>query len=143
MSSALTIQVSDAVVAELNAGDFSQEFEAQRFYRPQFDAAELKTLRVSVVPKKIEIAIAGRGSNQYDIGVDVAVQKKLDSDTNAEIDPLMQLVEEIGEFFKQRSLASIAATWIKTENAPIFGMEHLDQDRVFTSVLTLTFRMVK
>jgi hypothetical protein len=139
----LTVEVADSVVAELNAATLSQTFEAQRLYRPQFDAAQLKTLRVSVVPKKIEIATASRGSNQYDVSIDVAVQKKLDSDANDAIDPLMQLVEEIGEFFRLRPLASVAAAWIKTENAPIYALEHLEQQRVFTSVLTLTFRTVR
>lgn len=140
---ALIKDIADAVVTELNAGDFSQEFEAERHYRPVFDAAQLKTLRVSVVPKKIEIASLARSSNQYEVGVDVAVQKKLDSDTKEEIDPLMQLVEEIGEFFRLRPLASVAAAWIKTENAPIYALEHLEQQRVFTSVVTLTFRAVR
>lgn len=139
----LTVEIADAVVAELNTSNFSQEFEAQRHYRPIFDAAQLKTLRVSVVPKKIEITSLARNRNQYDVGIDIAVQKKLDSDTNEEIDPLMQLVEEIGEFFRLRPLASVPATWIKTENVPIYGLEHLDQQRVFTSVLTLTFRTAR
>lgn len=139
----LPADVAAAVVTELNAATFSQAFEAARNYVPSFDRAELKTLHVTVVPKKIEITSLTRSSNQYDVGIDVAVQKKLNTDDNAEIDPLMQLVEEIGEFFRLRRLASIAATWIKTENAPIYALEHLDQKRVFTSVLTLTFRIAR
>lgn len=140
---ALIAEIADAVVAELNAGSLSQPVEAQRFYRPVFDLAQLKTLRVSVVPKKLEVASLSRSMNQYDVSIDVAVQKKLDTGDNAEIDPLMQLVEEIGEFFRLKRLNAVAATWIKTENAPVYALEHLDQQRVFTSVLTLTFRAVR
>lgn len=139
----LIVEVADAVVSELNAGEFSQDFEAKRFYRPVFDAVQLKTLRVSVVPKRIEVSTQARNRNQYDVSIDVAVQKKLDSDTNEEIDPLMALVEEVGEFFRLRALTSIAAAWVKTENVPIYALEHLDQQRVFTSLLTITFRILK
>ena len=43
MSSAIAT-IADAVVAELNSGTFTPTFQAQRYYRPLFDLAELKTL---------------------------------------------------------------------------------------------------
>ena len=35
------------------------------------------------------------------------------------------------------------AVWVKTENAPVYAVEHLDQLAQFTSVLTLTFRVIR
>ncbi len=139
----LITDVADAVVTALNAATLSQSVTSVRFYRPVFELAQLKTLRVSVVPKKIEISSFSRSANQYDVGIDIAVQKKLDTGDNAEIDPLMALVDEIGEFFRLKRLDSVAAIWIKTENAPVYALEHLEQQRVFTSVLTFTFRVVR
>lgn len=46
----LITTIADAVVTELNGaapGTFAQAFTAARHYRPQFDLAELKTVRVS------------------------------------------------------------------------------------------------
>ncbi len=33
--------------------------------------------------------------------------------------------------------------WVKADNAPIYSSEHLSELRQFTSVLTLTFRVVR
>lgn len=151
MSQALTIDIADALVAEMNAeaakpsgGVLGTQFVAARHYRPQFDLADLKALRVSVVPKGIAIASLGRASNQHDVAVDVAVQKKVDPASVAELDGLMLLVERIADFFRLRRLSALpAAAWIKTENAPVYAPEHLEQHRVFTSVLTLTYRAVR
>jgi hypothetical protein len=53
-------------------------------------------------------------------------------------------VEEIGLFLRDRRLAACpAAVWLRTENVPIYAPEHLDELRQFTSVLTLTFRVVR
>ena len=143
----LITAVADAVVAELNsapAGTFAQAFAAARHYRPQFDLAELKTLRVSVVPKGIAITGLMRSANQHDVSIDVAVQKKVNPTDSAELDGLMTLVEQIADYFRLRRLTALpTALWTKTENVPVYAPEHLEQKQVFTSVLTFTFRVVK
>jgi len=143
----LVTDIADAVVAELNSpppGTFAQAFTAARHYRPQFDLAELKTLRVSVVPRKVEITSLMRSANQNDVSVDVAVQKKVSPDDTAELDALMALVEQIADYFRLRRLTAVpTALWTKTENVPVYSPEHLEQKQVFTSVLTFTFRVVR
>ena len=144
MSASLPIDVAESVVAELNGASFSQPLVAARHYRPQFDLAELKTLRVSVVPKGIVITGLGRSSNQHDVSVDVAVQKKVDPTDTAALDALMVLVGEIADFFRLRRLSSFpAALWSKTENVPIYSPDHLETKQVFTGLLTFTFRIVR
>lgn len=144
---AMLIDITNAVVAELNgvaAGTFAQTFVAARHYRPQFDLAELKTLRVSVVPKGIAITGLMRSANQHDVSVDVAVQKKVNPADSAELDGLMTLVEQIADYFRLRRLTALPmALWMKTENLPVYAPEHMEQKQVFTSVLTLTFRAMK
>lgn len=139
--------IADAVVAELNGaapGTFGQAFTAVRGYRPQFDLAELKALRVSVVPRGIVIESLMRHANQHDVGIDVAVQKKVSPTDAAELDGLMLLTEQIADFFRLRRLsASPEALWTKTDNVPVYSPEHLETKQVFTSVLTLTFRVVR
>lgn len=141
---ALIVDIAEAVVAELNGGTFSQSFTAQRLYRPQFDLAEMQDLHVTVVPRGIETSIASRSGVQCDVSVDVAVQKKLQTETSAEIDPLMALVEEIADFFRGRKLSECPrASWIATANEPVYSPGHLEELRQFTSVLTVTFRVVR
>ena len=141
---AVVTDIADAVVTELNAHTFSQAFTAQRHYRPIFDLAEMQDLHVTVVPKGLAIERLDRSRNQHDVQVDIAVQKKCQAADNAELDPLTALVEEIADFFRLRRLTVCPeAVWIRTENAPIYAPEHLDELRQFTSVLTLTFRVVR
>jgi len=74
----------------------------------------------------------------------VAVQKKLTDADNAEIDPLVSLVDEIADHFRFKRLPTFAeAMWLKTEQKPVYAQEHLDQFHQFTSVLTLTFRVLR
>jgi hypothetical protein len=141
---AVAIDIADAVVAELNAGSFSQPLTALRHYVPSFDLKEMTELHVSVVPKGLVIAGADRSRNAHDVQIDLGVQKKFTTGDAAEIDPLMTLVEEIADFFRLRPLASYPnAHWIKTENKPIYSQEHWEELRQFTSVLTFTFRVVR
>ena len=138
--------IADAVVAELNGateGTFGEAFTAQRLNLPEFDLKDMATLRVSVVPKGVQIAAASRLASQHDWQIDVGVQKKLSADgaDQAEQDDLIALVEQIAAFLARRSLAAFpAAVWVKTELPTLYAPEHLRELRQFTSVLTLTYR---
>jgi len=138
---ALIADIADAVVAALNNQTFSQPFTAERAYRAAFDLQEMKDLHVTVVPKGQELITAGRGVAQSDVQIEIGVQKKLATGDDAELDELMGLVQEIAEFVRTTRQFGDAA-WVKTENTPIYSQEHLGELRQFTSVLTLTLRMM-
>ena len=87
------------------------------------------------------MSTAGRGLAASDIQIDVAVQKKLASADNAEIDALMGLVQEIAEFIRSTGRFG-DGSWVRTENVPIYSPEHLGELRQFTSVLTLTLKVM-
>jgi len=140
----LVADVAEAVKAELNAHEFSAEFEAVRAYVPLFDLAEMKDLHVTIVPKGLTVEGGSRKASQHDVQVDVAIQKKLESEDNVEIDALMALVEEISDFLKFKRLEGFpGAAWLKVENAPVYSQEHLSEMRQFTSVLMLTYRVMR
>ena len=133
--------IADTIVAALNGQMFSQPFTAARAYRAAFDLQEMKDLHVTVVPKGLEFVTAGRGVAQSDVQIDIGVQKKLATGDDAEIDALMGLVQEIVEFIRAtRQFGD--AVWVKSENTPIYSQEHLGELRQFTSVLTLTLRVM-
>lgn len=140
----LVSDIAEAVKTELNAQSFSMPFTAVRGYLPSFELPEMKDLHVTVVPNGITMAALGRDRAQYDCKVDIAVQKKLGDGGNAETDALIALVEEIAEHFKRKRLPpSQEAAWVKTENVPIYSHEHMSEFRQFTSVITLSFRIIK
>ena len=141
---AVITDIADAVVTELNGHTFSQPLTAVRYYRPVFDLAEMSALHVSVVPKAVAIERLNRSRHQEDYQVDVAVQKKVDAVDNATLDPLTALVQEVADFLRGRRLAAYpGAVCVGVRNEPIYAPEHLDDLRQFTSVLTLTYRVVR
>lgn len=135
--------IADAVKDELNGNLFSQEFTAERHYLPFFDLAGMKTLRVTVMPRDIDMASGTRISTQHDYKVDVAIQKKVTTTNNAEIDMLMTFVEEIADFLTRRQLAGQPdAIWVNVANKPVLVADHLAEYGQFTSILTLTYRKI-
>ena len=135
-------QIADAVVATLNAASLSQPVSASRAYLPRAEVADLKTLKVTVVPSGVVNASASRSQSQQDVAIDVAIQKKPGNEQNASFDPLLALAEEIGDLFRAKRLESFPlAACIKTEFKTIYAPEHIESLRTFTSVLTLTFRV--
>ncbi|MEX1016019.1 MAG: hypothetical protein WDZ31_04665 [Phycisphaeraceae bacterium] len=142
----ITIDIADAVVATLNAATFSQPVTAERAYLPRYELSEMQDLRVTVVPKEMTTTTASRGAASRDLTLDVAVQKKLGAPAGAqsEQDALMELSEEVADYLRTTALAGQAgAKWVRTEHTAIYAPEHLEQLRQFTSVVTLTYRVIK
>ncbi|MBL8812297.1 MAG: hypothetical protein JNM43_19190 [Planctomycetaceae bacterium] len=137
--------VADAIVAELNAATLSQPVSAVRAYLPQYKLSEMQALHVTVVPKGLVVANPDRSRSQSDYSFDVAVQKKYGSGSNEELDALVQLVQDIILLFrtKQRLDSFPNAFWLKTEVPVLYAPEHMEQLRQFTSVLTLTYRVIQ
>jgi len=141
---AMTTDIADAVVTELAGGVFSLPITPLRRVLPEYELADLKDLRVTVVPAAVEIEGASRTLSQHDVRIDVGIQKKLGKDLDTEVAQLCGLVEEIGEFLKRRPLqAAPWAIWLRTANTPIYAADHLAEQRAFTSVLSLTYRVLK
>ena len=141
---ALVIDIADAVVTELAGGAFSQSITPLRRVLPEYELADLKDLRVTVVPASVEIEGASRVLSQHDVRIDIGIQKKLGKALDTEVAQLCGLVEEISEFLKRRPLAATPyAIWVKSANEPIYAADHLAEQRAFTSVLSVIYRALK
>jgi hypothetical protein len=145
----LILRLADAVTAELNAAPattFGSDLSvvAVRRVLPVFDLAQLTTLQVSVVPKAIVQAIATRATAQMDLSIDIGLQQKLTASAatvDIEVAALCRLVEAIARYLQRRPLSALPGVqWVRTANEPIYAADHLAQQRVFTSVLTVTYR---
>ena len=138
--------IADAVAAHINAGVFSQPVSAVRMYQPAFTLEDLADLRVSVVPRTTAITAASRDSSIFECVIDVGVQKKLPppptDGADAEIDALLDLVEEITDHLRLKRLPEAPeAAWAGIAHEPVVSSESLEQHRVFTSVLSVTYRV--
>lgn len=140
---ATIIAIAEAITVQLNSQTFSQSFTATRHYQPLFDLASLTTLRVSVVPRGLTSKTLDRSRDTFDYEIDIAVQQKIEP-VLVNLDALMALVEEVADHFRQNPLNSYpGARCLEVRNAPVFASEHLQELRLFTSVLTLVFRIAR
>ena len=143
----LAFDIADAVVAELNAAPaetFSEAYTAVRRAIPLYDIAELKSLTVTVVPKKVEIAAATRATSSYEFAIDIGIQKKIGKDTDAEVTALSVIVGEIVDYLisKRKLTAASWAQFVRIANEPVYSPEHLAEDRVFFSIVTVSYSAV-
>ena len=135
------LTIADAMVTSLNAAELSMDFTAERAYVPSFKPSDLIDLRVTVIPRGLQVGSGTRSEDQHDYRIDVGVQQKFDAGSAVELDPLMDLVEEIADHFRGSSLdTDPAASCVAVENGPIYAQEHIREERMFTSILTFTFR---
>lgn len=144
MNSILT-QVADAVLDELQNNTFSQPFTSERVYLPRYTPKELKDLHVTVVPAGWQSDYQSRQMTRRLCTIQVGLQKKLTSEDNTEIDPLVGLAQEIEDYFRTiKRLKSVEAILMTVECLAVpADDDDLDQRKIFTSVLALTYRVVE
>lgn len=139
MPQAEILHLADAVTRELNAHRFAEPFRAERGYLPTYDLAELDQLRVTVVPSQEEGRLDARHTSRHEYTIDVAIQCKPRDITPLYLDPLVRLTQEIADHFRfdtEPGGASLVAPRVRI----LYLTEHLQKQRQFTSVLSLTFQ---
>ena len=158
----LIVDIADAVAATLVGEPLSLEIgpdNIRRVYVPVYDPTvntageplgldEEPPLIISVVPNRLDSILLDRGGREtrtYEI--DVGIQKIVGTGaiTSAELneacDPLLNLAEEIAALFVGiRYDTSPACRCSSSKNLPIYAPDHLNENRIFTSVIRLTFK---
>ncbi len=136
----ISTQIAQAVVFELANHEFSQEFEPKMLVLPSFEPAELEILRVSVVPRTLEMDRVTRASSKYTVGIDVGIQKRITGTPEETVSAMGALVDEIADFLKSADLSQFpAAQWFGLTSDPLYVPEHLSQKRTFTSILSVKY----
>jgi len=147
---AVVLDIADAVVTALNAASLSQSFTAERAYVPIHELQDLADLKVSVVARSLSLVWLSRRDDDFSYIIDIGIQKSIGIGgmSNAEIivasDPFMLLAEEILDLFRGKPLGNDdQLQCMAAENVPIYAPLHLDEKRVFTSVVSLTFKKAR
>ncbi|MDR2763126.1 MAG: hypothetical protein LBB88_11020 [Planctomycetaceae bacterium] len=138
----ISTQVANAVVAELkkNMQKFSIQFEPAMLVLPNFESSELQTIRVTVVPRTLEIERNSRNSAKYIVGIDIGIQRRIENTPEETVENLGNLVDEIILFLKSTNLSEFHSAQVSSiANDPIYSPEHLQQKRIFTSVLNVKY----
>ncbi len=145
MAAAL-VEIADAVVAALGAGSFSQPITATRKYLANYEIKDLESaVVVTVIPRNSASTPASRTTCQYDHTLDLAVQKKV-SGSDEDLDALVGLVDEIEKSLRLQTLVTTGgrqAKWSGTTSEAAYDLKHLEEKRVFTAVMSLTYRTVE
>jgi len=139
----LALDIADAIVAELDGNNFSEPLVVTRRVLPEYELAELKALTVTVVPKSVQIANITRQSSSFEVAIDIGIQQKVGKDTDAEVARLSGIVSELVTFMNRRKLSGFpAAVFASIANEPVYAPEHLSEKRLFTSILTLIYKVI-
>jgi len=140
----LPLYIADGIVAELAGNSFSEPLVIARRVLPEYEIAELKALTVTVVPKSVQITNITRQSSSFEVAVDVGIQQKIGKDTDAEVARLSGVVSEIVMFMNRRKLTGFpAAVFVSIANEPVYAPEHLSEKRLFTSILTVHYKVIQ
>ena len=140
----LAIDIADAIVTEIDSSTFSEPLVVTRRVLPEFELADLKALTVTVVPKSVQINNITRQSSSFDVAIDIGIQQKIGKDTDTEVTRLIGIVSEIVAFLNRRKLPDdSSAIFVSIANEPVYAPEHLSEKRLFTSIITLTYKVIQ
>ena len=98
-----------------------------------------------MIPRNSTSAPASRTTCQYDHTLDLAVQNKI-SGSDEDLDALVNLVDEIEKSLRLQTLTTVSgrqAKWAGTTSEAAYDLKHLEEKRVFTSVMTLSYRVME
>lgn len=135
------IDIAQAIVDELNSGDFSLAIQAERDYLPT------KALETMGVDPIVLVAPAGdtaenltRKHDLFTVQTQIGVLRRFDrKPARSDLDPLMKLVLEIRQYFRKRALKDFPGMTC-TRHASGYSDDHLERLLQFSNVITLTHR---
>jgi hypothetical protein len=131
--------VADALTAAAAGGAFGPAtFRAVRAYEPEFELEELQDSRVTVVGAVRRKERETREKWEYQYDVEIGIQQRTDG-TKADIDQKIRLAEQVDEFFHDEDNGIEGAQFLRSQILPYYGMQHLEQHNVITSLVMLTF----
>jgi hypothetical protein len=146
---AIEVRIAAAVVAELTAGAWATNLNAQRSWNPWLSGQDLASLQAFVLPLTIPAATRQqRGPTwEFDYGIVIDLQQSVDLDaggnpSQAEIDTLSRLAEQVMDFYRDNHQLTGMTGWyaVTVERPEIFVPERLFSEHVWESWIELTFR---
>jgi hypothetical protein len=146
---AIEVRIAAAVVAELTAGGWSTNLNAQRSWNPWLSGQDLTSLQAFVLPLTIPASTRQQrgGTWEFEYGIVIDLQQSVDLDAagvpvQAEIDALSRLAEQVMDFYRDNHQLTGLPGWyaVTVERPEIFVTERLFSEHVWESWLELTFR---
>lgn len=140
------IDIAEAIKTELNAGEFSQAFEAVRGYIPVFDLEDMDDkLHVTVVPAGDTQANLARKLDTFSFITELGVLRRFPGEgipNNEMLDPMMDLVQEIRLFFRKRRLTEFHGAICTTVEAT-YSDDHLERLNQFSALIKFRHTLIR
>lgn len=138
------IDLADELVTQINGNTFETAITATRHYIARVELKDADSIKCFVVPRSMTEELAGRKTLREVYEVDVAILKRFSTESNVNIDLMMELVQEVRDFLSFKKLTSVAGTvWAGSQVDPLWIPEHLENNRQFTSVIRVTYSRMR
>lgn len=126
------LKIAESVASEL------AEYQAKVQFAPEFELRELETMRIIVVPSAPEYKTLSRSTHEELLKVQIGILKRATED---DLPELLRFAEGLGLGFLNKKLAG--ATCLIVAYNPIYSADHLRERGQFTSVIELTFKLIR
>lgn len=139
-------QVAEAVANMIRATVLPMTVSVNCSWSPQHKISELSYIPiVSVVPTTQDAKNSTRTKREKIFKIDIGIQKKLKVADNDEIDSIVFLSDAIADIFTPDCLnAYLAGTiCLGPDHEPVVDVDHLDEHRVCTSLISVRFMEAK
>ena len=144
-------QLCQSLAARLSASEYTAAYpsiSAQQAYLPQYDNEQMTSLKVSVLPREVEVARTGRAAEQHDYTLSIVLAKRTDGST-AQVDDLLALVEKICDLLRSDAMPQVEdapwpadARWWALSLEPVWSQEHLEERRIFFTAINVQYRAI-
>jgi hypothetical protein len=144
-------QLTQSLAARLSAAQYTSEFPsvtAQKAYLPYYDNEQMASLRVSVVPREVEVTLKNRAAEQHIYTLSVVVAKRTDGSVD-QIDALLGLVEKMSDLLRSDAMPHVSeapwpaeAVWWGLSLDPVWSQEHLEERRIFFTAINVQYMAV-
>ena len=141
--SAQGIDIAKAFVSDCEALTWSAPCQFERRYLAFEEVPNLDKTLVQVAYAGQRTTRSSRASWRHEYDIDVAVMRKLQSDDNHEADRYSTLLDEIVDDWKYNAPTGTGAVMTAAEWLRPYVPEHLQNQRTFTGVVRMTFRLAR
>lgn len=144
-------QLTESLAARLSAAEYTTAYPsivAQKAYLPYYDGDQMTALRVSVLPREVEVTLKNRGAEQHVYTLSVVIAKRTDGSTG-QVDALLSLVERVCDLIRSDAMPQVAAhpwpagaQWWSLSLDPVWSQEHLEERRIFFTAINVQYMAV-
>lgn len=144
-------QLTESLAARLSAATYTAAYPslvAQKAYLPYYDNDQMTALRVSVLPREVEVSLKNRGAEQHVYTLSVVIAKRTDGSVE-QVDALLGLVEKVCDLIRSDAMPQVAAHpwptgagWWSISLDPVWSQEHLEERRIFFTAINVQYMAV-